>query len=91
MYEWHEEKRLKNIKLHGLDFIDAVQIFDGRPAFTYISERNGEERFVTVGMIEDKLWKVVWQKREKAKRIISAHRGSDGTERQYNKLFGKNS
>ncbi|MEK6746974.1 MAG: BrnT family toxin [Pseudomonadota bacterium] len=89
MYEWYEEKQLQNIKNHGMDFIDAVQIFDGRPAFTYISERNNEERFVTVGKIDGKLWKVVWQKRNKKKRIISAHRGSDGTERKYNELFGK--
>ena len=42
MYEWDEQKRLFNIDKHGMDFTDAVQVFDGRPQFTYRSSRYDE-------------------------------------------------
>jgi hypothetical protein len=34
---------------HRVDFIDMVQIFDGRPTFTYRSPRNDENRWVPSG------------------------------------------
>ena len=27
-YEWDEEKRLSNIRKHGIDFVAAISIFD---------------------------------------------------------------
>jgi len=33
MFEWDENKRRRNVEVHGLDFIDAIRMFDGRPAF----------------------------------------------------------
>jgi uncharacterized DUF497 family protein len=44
LFEWDENKRWRNQSNHGVDFIDMVQIFDGRPTFTYRSPRNDEER-----------------------------------------------
>ena len=41
-FEWDEAKRRQNVRKHKLDFLDAVEIFDGRPIFTYLSPRNGE-------------------------------------------------
>ena len=38
-FEWDEAKRCANIREHKVDFVDAAQIFDGRPAFTYYSPR----------------------------------------------------
>ena len=48
MYEWDEQKRLGNIQKHGIDFFDVVQVFDGRPQFTYRSIRDEEERLASV-------------------------------------------
>jgi uncharacterized protein len=28
-FEWDEEKRLANIKNHGIDFVDVSAVFDG--------------------------------------------------------------
>ena len=87
-FEWDEAKRRQNVRKHKLDFLDAVEIFDGRPIFTYLSPRNGEERLATIGKIRDKLWVVVWTPRgEDTPRIISAHRADDGEERKYQALF----
>jgi uncharacterized DUF497 family protein len=33
-FEWDENKRLKNLLRHGLDFSDRDLVFDGRPIVT---------------------------------------------------------
>ena len=59
LFEWDEDKRLKNIAKHGIDFLTACALFDGRPVYTFPSPRGSEERLVTVGIIEDHLVTVV--------------------------------
>ena len=31
LFEWDENKRRRNVDDHGVDFIDIVEVFDGRP------------------------------------------------------------
>jgi uncharacterized DUF497 family protein len=45
LFEWDENKRRRNVSHHEVDFIDMVQVFDGRPTFTYRSPRNDEDRW----------------------------------------------
>ena len=49
-FTWDEVKRRRNLKEHGLDFLDAKQVFDGA-TFTYEDDRfrYDEQRFVTLG------------------------------------------
>jgi hypothetical protein len=51
---WSERKRRDNLRRHGLDFIDAAQVFVGA-TFSYEDDRfaYGERRFVTLGFLED--------------------------------------
>jgi uncharacterized DUF497 family protein len=88
MYEWDEEKKAANIEKHGMCFEESLQIFDGRPSFTYRSARNGELRHATVGSVDERLWVVVWTKRGNDKRIISVHRADNAEIRKYSALFG---
>jgi uncharacterized DUF497 family protein len=87
-FEWDETKRAKNLRVHGLDLIDATRLFDGRPVYSYPSPRHGEERFVTVGLLLGKFFAVVWTERAKAVRLISFRRARDAEERKYIALFG---
>jgi uncharacterized DUF497 family protein len=43
-FEWNEQKRIENIKKHKIDFVRAVLVFDGRPIFSYPSNKDGETR-----------------------------------------------
>ncbi len=36
-FEWDETKRQRNIEKHEVDFLDAVQLFDGRPVVSAYS------------------------------------------------------
>jgi uncharacterized protein len=51
-FTWHEAKRRKNIKDHGLDFVDVAPVFDGL-TFTIEDDRfrYGEQRFITLGLL----------------------------------------
>lgn len=87
-FEWDEAKRLRNIALHRVDLIDVVQLFDGRPVFTYHTPRDGEDSWGTVGLMGERLYLVVWTTRGGRRRIISAYRADDWEIREYHRLCG---
>ena len=88
MFEWDERKRLRTLIDRGLDFIDAVLAFDGRPAVHVPATRDGEVRFLTVAVIEGQFCTVVWTWRGTTRRIISFRRARDDEERAYRKAHG---
>ena len=51
-FTWHEAKRESNLRNHGLDFVDAPEVFAGA-TFTYEDDRfeYDEQRFVTLGLL----------------------------------------
>ena len=51
-FSWDERKRRRNLKEHGLDFVDAPSVFEG-PTFTFEDDRfeYDEQRFVTLGLL----------------------------------------
>ena len=52
-FTWDEAKRRRNVKDHGLDFVDAEEVFLGF-TFTYEDDRfrYEEQRFVTLGLFQ---------------------------------------
>ncbi len=55
-FEWDENKNIENIKNHGLDFVDACQVFDG-PRLTMVDSRfdYSESRSITIGFSNNRL------------------------------------
>jgi uncharacterized DUF497 family protein len=60
MFEWDEAKREWTLATRGLDFRHAAAAFEGRPALHAPASRNGEDRFVTVALIDGEFHTVVW-------------------------------
>ena len=89
MFEWDEEKRLKNISKHSIDFLTAYELFDGRSVFTFSSNHPTEERFASIGLVENRFITIIWTKRIQNIRIISARRARNEEKREYSKLFGE--
>ena len=87
-FEWSEEKRSSTLDVRDIDFLDMCQLFDGRPVYIHASTRGEEDRWVTIGPMNDKFYAVVWTVREKRIRIISARRARYGEERRYRALHG---
>ncbi len=88
-FEWDARKSASNLDKHGIDFDDAIGIFDGY-YFEYSSTRNEEERYVAVGEIEGVVLAVVYSARGETRRIISARRARTNEERAYYKALGRN-
>ncbi|MBV9861404.1 MAG: BrnT family toxin [Alphaproteobacteria bacterium] len=86
-FEWDETKRLSNIAKHGLDFVLAAQMFDGRNRLDLASPRGGESRILSIGEIEGKIVAIAWTDRGSGTvRLISVRRASHAEERQYRQL-----
>lgn len=88
-FEWDENKRNSNLVKHGIDFEDAIEIFNGR-LLVRRSDRHDEERWVAIGSLEGRLIAVTFTRRAKVVRIISARRARKNEERAYrNKGLGR--
>jgi hypothetical protein len=71
-FVWSEHKRALNLKLHGLDFVDAAAVFEGL-TFTYEDDRFSyrEQRFVTLGLLANIPVSIVHTETAHEIRIIS--------------------
>jgi uncharacterized DUF497 family protein len=88
MFEWDENKRIRNLEKHKLDFFVARMLFDGRPTITATSDNPHETRYLTTARIEGKFYTVVWTWREDVRRIISFRRAQNVEERAYRQIYG---
>jgi uncharacterized DUF497 family protein len=84
-FEWDENKRLLNLKKHGIDFPDAIQIFFDTNRLEAISERQNYEeiRWKVIGKVEENILFVVYTKRDSKYRIISARKAHKNERKIY--------
>ena len=73
LFVWDDEKAAINLKKHGVSFETASLVFyDENRIEMYDSEHSiNEDRYNTIGMVEDVLF-VVYTERKQYLRIISA-------------------
>jgi uncharacterized DUF497 family protein len=83
-YEWDAKKARTNIRDHGIDFADAVIVFEDDAAITVGDESSEEERFVTMGADQiGRALVVVYTWRGDKIRIISARKATKQERNQY--------
>jgi uncharacterized protein len=84
-YQWDPEKAASNVGKHGVDFADAVGIFEDEWALTIKEEYvEGEQRFATVGTdFLERVLVVVYTHRGGEIRLISARRAIRKERRTY--------
>lgn len=89
-FEWKEEKRRRNIKERGVDFLDAALIFES-PIIEAIDERKdyGEVRMRALGHVGDDYFVVVYTWREGNRRIISAWKVNEDGRKRYQEILGR--
>jgi uncharacterized DUF497 family protein len=80
--EWNEDKAESNLRKHGIDFDEAIEIFYGTSLLRR-SDRNAEERWLAIGETEGRVITVVFTWRGDAIRIISARRARTNERRAY--------
>ncbi len=82
LFEWDKNKNKSNISKHGISFKTAALVFEDPNRIEFYQNRNGEDRFVTIGMVEDILC-VVYTMRGEVHRIISARPAEDDEKEAY--------
>jgi uncharacterized protein len=87
-FEWDESKAAQNLVKHGVPFEFATRLFldperidagDARRAY-------GEERRISLGRIDERLYVVVYTVRSETLRLISARRANAREQRFYEEL-----
>ena len=83
-FEWDENKRLAVLTRRGVDFRRVAYMFNG-PLLTKPDGRRdyGEDRFISIGMIEKDCYVAVHTRRGTTVRIISAWKGGRREQREY--------
>lgn len=89
-FEWDEAKRLANVAKHGIDFVDAKQIWLG-DVFEIRSsqDHHAEPRHLAYGLMSDRLITVVFTWRGDNIRLISARRARHHERKAYQNAFGR--
>ena len=82
-FEWDDAKAADNLAKHGVSFEAASWVFLDPFAIERLDDRRdyGEERFVIIGMVDERLLFVAFTMRDDRIRIISA-RGAEPLERR---------
>ena len=89
-YEWDEAKDRANFVKHGLSFEDAEQVFSG-PCVTFDDDRldYGEQRLITLGLLERRLVVIAHTPRAEGTRIISMRKGNRREQKIYQERLGE--
>ena len=83
-YEWDPKKADRNLRKHGVDFVDAVIVFDDDRAITLQDEHPTEERYLTFGMdAQGRVLAISYALRGSTIRVISARKATSRERAQY--------
>ena len=85
-FEWNEEKREQTILKHGIDFVDAIGIFDGEEDVAP-SDHYGEQRWIAVGLLNGIEIAVIYTMRGDTCRIITARRARRYERKEYHTRY----
>ena len=84
MFEWDEEKRALNLDKHGIDFIDAKELWSGAVLEAVSPQtQHNEERIVAIGKIEGRCIAVIYTWRGDNRRLISARKARRNEQQAY--------
>ncbi|MBI0475435.1 BrnT family toxin [Sphingomonas sp. MA1305] len=72
------DKRALTLVDRGLDFLDAVRVFDG-PVYEIEDRRFDypEPRFSTIGLLDDRMVVVIWTATPNGRRVISMRKANE--------------
>jgi len=86
LFEWDDRKAAQNIAKHGVPFDYASRVFldPQRLESKDISLEYSEERRLTLGQIDGRLFAVAFTPRGDVMRLIFARKANEREQRQYN-------
>ena len=83
-------KRKKTLEERGLDFDDAIVVFEGE-AYTFEDDRKnyGERRMIAVGYLAGRMVIVGYVERDETRHIFSMRKANERETKKYQERFEK--
>lgn len=82
-FEFDPSKSETNRRKHGMDFLEARQLWEDHEAMIFPVLHPAERRFILLAKHRGKLWAAVFTLRRGRTCIISVRRARDNEERYY--------
>jgi uncharacterized DUF497 family protein len=84
-FQWDDNKAAENYAAHGVRFEAAREVFKDPFALEWLDDREdyGEDRYIILGMVENRLLYVAYAMRGEKIRLISARGAEPHERRQY--------
>ncbi len=73
-FEFDEAKSLSNKQKHGIDFVEAQNLWNDPNLVEIKARTDNEPRYLIIGMVDSKYWSAVTTARSNKVRIISVRR-----------------
>ena len=74
VFEYDESKSLSNLEKHGIDFLAAQALWSDPDVLEIKAKSDDEERFIVIGLTQNKHWSAVITYRGENIRLISVRR-----------------
>lgn len=74
MFEFHDQESRADARKHGIDFVQAQELWDDPDLIEIPAKTVDEPRFLVIGRIGDKHWSAVVAHRSENVRLISVRR-----------------
>jgi uncharacterized DUF497 family protein len=88
LFEWDDRKAARNVAKHGVPFEYAARVFlDPHRLESEDNRHHGEERWLTLGKIEGRLFAIAYTPRGTVLRLISARKANAREQRKYNETL----
>ncbi len=87
-FEYSSEKSSANLRKHGLSLDQARRLWEV-PAVAVRARTVGEERYMIIGRLGEKLYSCIYTMRGAKVRLISARRSHTKEERIYHEIIQK--
>ena len=88
-FEWDEDKRQRNLRKHGIDFVDVKEVWSRYHVELPSNQTvDGERRWLAVGELSGRIITVVFTWRREARRLISARNARQEEKKSYQNGFG---
>jgi uncharacterized DUF497 family protein len=83
-FEWDEDRNLRNISKHGLDFIDAEQLLAGLILVAPDIREYGEDPWIGIGFIGERVVVIVYSEAgEDVIRVISLQKATSHDRKRF--------
>jgi uncharacterized DUF497 family protein len=83
LFQYDLNKSKSNKEKHGIDFVEAQQLWKDSDGIGFPAKSDDEPRFALLAKLDDKLWVAFYTIRQQEIRIISVRRARKGEMKIY--------